>query len=351
MSSPILTCNGFKALIMEADRLVGENIHGLPPGSPLQVYEVDSFNVASPSWMAGEGAYVVPVKPNKGLWFDWTKNDQHNTAILPSVKGCNPITGLPIDGFKLEQYTKCPTHGCELTKNRTCPKCGYTIPPQNYVAPPNTLWWDGFRSGDGHVRQFFFTEDMMRDMASALVGKENTVPAFGFAFYSRKEKYDPVQYWQKYHADQFKGGYLGTTTTITTGYDKAYLLSKSSNNMVNYDNILCSYTCDINTPQSNSEHVFDSMPRSASAMKSSLNLMDEDTSFMDVRGKEVAVGAGAKIHQALAPDTLKVSEWSDNPEAVMRVYFVFEDEFNKYAQHGFKTTPRSDGMLAGLPVG
>jgi len=53
-------------------------------------------------------------------------NDPLNTAILPSVKGMNPITGQKINTIDLEQYKdKCPIHGCNLSHERYCEECGY----------------------------------------------------------------------------------------------------------------------------------------------------------------------------------------------------------------------------------
>lgn len=92
---------GFFARIMEAERLMGENDHGLPPGRALPVYESELFVDYPENWMKGPGVFVVPVSPNKGLWFDWTMNDNANTAVLPTVKGCNPITGMQTSGFQL----------------------------------------------------------------------------------------------------------------------------------------------------------------------------------------------------------------------------------------------------------
>jgi hypothetical protein len=181
---------GFKASIMEAERLKGDCVHGLLPGTALPIYYVEEFLRVPENWVK-KGGFVVPVKPEKGLWFDWRANSAVNTAVIPTVKGCNPITGLQTSGFHLERYeNKCPKHGCDFLMERYCPECGYKWPPQSYISGnSNTLWWDGFRSEEGVVRQFFFTEDMMRDIATHLIGKENTVPAFGFAFYSPKERF------------------------------------------------------------------------------------------------------------------------------------------------------------------
>lgn len=185
----IMEHKGFKARIMEAERLKGDHVHGLPPGTPLEIYPVDAFLKPPENWMKGPGVFVVPVKANKGLWFDWTMNSALNTAVIPTVKGCNPITGMQTSGFHMERYeTKCPKHGCDFLAERFCPECGYKWPAQNYITG-HPLWMDGwFNQNDGTVRQLFFTEDELRDIATAMIGKENTVPAFGFAFYSPKER-------------------------------------------------------------------------------------------------------------------------------------------------------------------
>ena len=183
----ILEHKGFKAQIMEAPRLTGDQIHGLPPGSPLEVYHSDEFINWPQNWIKGQGAFVVPVRPEKGLWFNFRSNDELNTAVVMTVKGCNPITGMQTSGFHMERYeTKCPKHGVDFLADRFCPECNYKWPDRGYLSG-TPLWWDTFVTGDGVGRQFFFTEDMARDVASYCIGRENTCPAFGFAFFRPKE--------------------------------------------------------------------------------------------------------------------------------------------------------------------
>lgn len=184
----IMTCNGKKAVIKLTPRLNGEDSFHLPPGRAARVFLVDSLPGCPEDWVRGEGSYVVPIHPDVAFWFDWTQNDHLNTAVLSSVKGLNPITGLKIDGIKLEKYKeKCPVHNEPFNHGRYCSKCDYKWPAQSYVSSPNTLWWDGFRQPDGTVRQFFFSEEVERDVAAAcLGGEQNTVPAFGFAFFEPK---------------------------------------------------------------------------------------------------------------------------------------------------------------------
>jgi len=401
--------NGFKAQILEAERLTGEHEHELPPGNPLPVYPVEAFKKHPDNWMAEDGCFVVPVNSNRGLWFDWRDNNQCNTAIVPTVKGCNPITGMRTNGYVLERYkNKCPKHDIKFKKDRYCEECGYKWPSQNYITNPNTLWWDGFRETDGTVRQFFFTEEMMRDIASHLIGKEDTVPAFGFAFYSSKKKRYPSFKTINVSGDNipfgaplmhhfvppqndhimpfFDGGeHLGGATfKADNGSGDAVfgLDSVSINDTTNpFGEVLGE--CDNHVYLSNTaetgkaNYSADSVPvisqtdfKAKYESKMSSNRMykkkagniqcsaqSDLTRGMapakkEVIKKEVAVGAGAKIKQALAPDTYKFNSWKTEPDSIMRIYFIFTPEFNHWKSFGLRDFEGMEsGMLNDLPVG
>jgi len=379
----VMEHKGFKAKIMEADRLIGDQVHGLPPGSPLPCYHADAFKSYPENWMKGPGVFVVPVQPNKGLWFDWRDNDENNTAVIPTVKGCNPITGMQTTGFHLERYdNKCPKHGCNFEAHRFCPECSYKWPDRGYVSG-RPMWWDGFRSEDGSVRQFFFTEEMMRDVATHMIGKENTVPAFGFAFYSPKVMrpsisnpsyiYHCTSYESKgmfsgsymhstfppgqpiMYSSQISDGLLGEVKgkTTTRGLNMSKRILKKSSPMSSVK-----YSADC-SPVLDDSAMLDSLDYSApmEEEKTSSPLGDffgqersRERSF--VPQKEVAVGAGAKIRQELPEDTNPLDSWKDTPDSVMTIYFVFQEEFARMAEGGFKDfSDCKDGMLNGLPVG
>lgn len=361
-STTVMEHKGFKAKIMEAERLVGESIHNLPPGTPLSCYPAEVFKSYPENWMKGPGVFVVPVQPNKGLWFDWRDNDQNNTAVIPTVKGCNPITGMQTTGFHLERYdNKCPKHGCDFEAHRFCPECGYKWPDRGYVSG-NPMWWDGFRSEDGSVRQFFFTEDMMRDVATHMIGKENTVPAFGFAFYSPKvprSSYIPFNH--IYHITNY-GSSMHTIFPEKKTYFSNSLGIKAN---VKYRSISKSFDSPTNALYSAATGQSVDAPLACSAGFVGEDF-SADTTILRERGitldqvtepcpapkKEVAVGAGAKIRQELPEDSYPLDSWKDTPDSVMTIYFVFQEEFDKMASDGFKDfRDCEDGMLKGIPVG
>jgi hypothetical protein len=68
--------------------------------------------------------------------------------------------------------------------------------------------------------------------------------------------------------------------------------------------------------------------------------------------KEVSVGAGARIDQKLEPDPHGLSEYKEKPAAVIRLYFVFQGQFNDILKGGFKhPAGDAEGFLKGLPMG
>ena len=68
--------------------------------------------------------------------------------------------------------------------------------------------------------------------------------------------------------------------------------------------------------------------------------------------KSVSVGAGAKINQSLQEDTCPLYHWNSEPDSVMRIYFIFESEFEMYRKEGMKCLDDVEpGMLQNIPVG
>jgi hypothetical protein len=368
--SNLMEYKGYKARIMEAPRLTGDQIHGLPPGTPLEIYPVDVFKKAPENWMKGPGVFCVPVRPNKGLWFDWRGNSEVNTAVIPTVKGCNPITGLQTTGFHLERYDrKCPKHNYDFLTERFCPECNYKWPDRNYQSL-SPSWWDGFRADDGCVRQFFFSEDELRDIASGLIGRENTIPAFGFAFYSPKIRRPEAQtmiggfnntFIYPFYYSSIENGSSGTSITCSNSYGA--IGGAILNNSFKIDGpdvpIHSVYCCSAGTPTASG--LSDSDYGSISEVKNSIKIPNERSrqktkslkSFSAAAlVKEVSIGAGAKISQSLNSDTSPIDEWKDAPDAVMTIYFIFQDKFDEIVTGGLRDLSGvNEGMLAKLPVG
>jgi hypothetical protein len=366
---------GFSARIMKARRLTGNGPHGLPPGNPVDVFPVDAFEQPLSSWIAGPGNYVVPVDPDWGLWFDWTDNDWTNTAVLLSIKGMNPITGQRTNGFMLERYKeRCPIHDEPFKDGLFCEKCNFKWPDQNYVTYPNKLWWDGFRTADGKVRQFFFTEDLAKSVPELVIGKEDTVPAFGFAFYRPKTLREVIN--QKHlNVTHQSPIYFGSTKCSSSVQDSCFALystKSTTKSAQRFGAVLKKSSWLPITDGPATESVYFSNATACAAGGSAVNLdstrggniiIPESHQVPDVqyraadfehkpRTTEVGVGAGAEILQSLTVDPLNVSDWKDKPDSVMRLFFVFVDQFNAIKEKGMKDlTGELEGFLSGLPVG
>jgi hypothetical protein len=393
-----MECGGFKAGLRRARRLKDTGrAHGLPPGELVPVYPVDMFPGCPEEWNRGAGSYVCPVEPGWGLWFDWTRNDKLNTAVLASVKGMNPITGEKMDSLALDQYVeKCPKHGIPFEGDqRFCPECGYKWPPQSFVSYPNTLWWDGFRQPDGTVRQFFFSEDDARDVASMVIGEQNVVPAFGFAFFSTKDPRVPPR------EETSRGDYSGIVLASCSSSPMAFGSGGSkgfSPSLECLGDELESLTfgggdLDLDAPvecQVDDLNIADEEPVTYSADDipvKGANVSESKTlsSTSPTKGgrrkggrrtarrasasrgilrgarqiarpavekKKVAVGAGAEIRQDLRSDPLGVDGWKQEPAAVIRLYFTFKPQFKEIVAAGIKDVDGDDkGFMKDLPVG
>lgn len=386
----VMQHQGFFARIMKARKLFGSGPHSLPPGNPVDVYPVDAFKEPLSSWISGPGNYVVPVDPDWGLWFDWTKNDWTNTAVLLSIKGMNPITGQRTNGFALERYIeRCPIHDKPFKDGLFCEECNFKWPDQNYVTYPNKLWWDGFRTSDGKVRQFFFTEDLAKSIPELVIGKEDTVPAFGFAFFKPKKPRESII--QTHMNETFKQPIFMSNVSknyvvldsMSKSFDTLYesscsesadmscdepkpmtlsagtLKKSTTKSSSNLRGLLrsCNVSNTIGQPLKKSVSAYYSAPVAGGAScdcESSVNFSDSELVQPEQKRltTEVGVGAGAEIIQNLTVDPLNVSDWNDKPDSVMRLFFVFVDQFNMIKEKGMKDlTGEKEGFLSGLPVG
>ncbi len=71
------------------------------------------------------------------------------------------------------------------------------------------------------------------------------------------------------------------------------------------------------------------------------------------KAKEVSIGAGAVIDQALAVDTRPLADYHSEPQALMRIYFVFEPQLKEIISKGGiqKIEGKKKGFLHEVKVG
>lgn len=213
-----------------------EKAQRLPPYAPRNVYAVNDFSGVAPAeWprsaesMGAENvaSYFAGVKAGQGMWFDFNRmnDDTHHVAIVPSVQGVNPITGCA-GSLGMEQYTECPVHKTPFLEGRHCTSCGYKWSKQNYLAttgtPRGMFWLDGFRQSDGRVRQWLFTEDQERGVATHVLGGSRQY-AVAFAVYRSVApkpvpRYNPV----------FRGGGYGSDLIGSSGAQSFGMRTRSA---------------------------------------------------------------------------------------------------------------------------
>lgn len=143
-----------------------------------------------------EGSFFLGVSPDRECWFDFRELNRHahHVAVVVSVQRINAVSGRLVDDIQLEQYVNnCPKHDVPFEADRFCKECGYMWPAQNYVCnaagrdSEQQFWIDGWRSQEGQIRQFVFTDvEAGLGVAQQLIGTERSV-AIGFAIYLSKQ--------------------------------------------------------------------------------------------------------------------------------------------------------------------
>jgi len=358
--------NGFSVGLNTPNALSGDQTFNLPPYAPQKPFLVDKYPACPKNWMRSEGktkSFFVPVIEGKGMWLDFNENEKHthHVAIVISIQGVNPITGMPCNDAHMEQYIEqCPKHKISFGPDRYCKKCNYKWPKQNYICttgtPNGLLWIDGFRTVDGIVRQYILTKERIKGVASHIIGKDR-VYAIGLSFFVSKEKKPqpsdsdiliqttktcnpiwivPKDYYQPYQpyyyplADYYKNYPYTTTTSIQ--YNMTVNQERSLSNMgggTTFSN--CNSPSQIISCSNNIKTVYSVDP---------------------VQTKKIEIGAGANINQFIYDDPEKLEYWHDYPESIICINYCEEQNALKIIEKGeIDTEGHKEGFLKEIPVG
>jgi hypothetical protein len=317
--------------------------HYLPPYAPRPAYAIDEYPHAPAGWVRGgaeDGAFFVPVQAERGMWLDFNANQhlKHHVAILLSIQGINPLTGLKTQGSGLEQYLKCcPKHGAQFQSGRHCPECGYKWPKQNYLAttgtPQGLLWLDGFRAEDGQIRQYVFTKDQLRGVAAQIIG-EDRVFAIAASFYlSKTEKPTPL-----------------VTPRIRSNWKSPILMGNAiplqddaSYNVTHLDKHV--YACSLGDTQLSAKK---RMATAENILRSRVEDLPDLCSEIEPENLEIA--AGARIDQHIYDDPEDLRFWREKPETTIYICYCTEAVGERILKAG-KRKEKTDGFLAELKTG
>ncbi len=359
-----------------------EEFHSLPPYSPVDICPVDEYEACPTNWMHGSdvaSSYFVGVKENHGMWLDFNEcfYHTHDVAIVISVQGINPITGQKMvakKALKLEQYhKKCPIHKINFKQDRYCDKCGFKWPGQNYLATTGTpemmLWLDGFRTPEGTVRQYIFTEDKMRGVASQLIGEER-VFAIGIAYYLSKNKklYVSQRPEKREYQDNY-GSFLNNINKIehsclstfdVSSDDQIYL--DNSKMDLSYDSVAAfggsldntNIGSNINASvgkASNKNFGVAETQKTGSPMASSILRGQMTGSIKPITPvKKLEIGAGALIQQRVYDDPKILTYWEEKPAGMIYINYCDEKTKKKILDAG-RRADKKDGFMKDIKIG
>jgi len=358
------------------DALHGDQVFGLPPYSPRNAYLVDEYPSCPKNWMRSKGitkSYFVPILEDKGMWLDFNQNisnnPNHHVAVLISVQGVNPITGLPCKDSSLEQYLeKCPKHKVEFGPDRFCPKCNYKWPKQNYLCSTTTplglFWLDGFRNIDGMVRQYILTEEKIKGVAKNIIGK-NRVFAIGISFYISKKRIETPKH--------------VSNIIYTTNNPLLYYKSLDDEDNYHYphwnhyNSFISSYSMDVTNADFNDgadslevntscslSNIISKQPKKGivNTKKGIIDARNTDKEMLrlckfatEVKTKQLEIGAGAKINQQVYDDSESLDYWKSKPEAMLYINYCLEKEAEKILQSKKDIKVNKEGFLQKIPVG
>lgn len=333
----------------------GDGSHSLPPYAKRMPFLVDEYPSCPSDWMRSEGkikSFFVPVEEGKGMWLDLNNNtelDRH-VAVVISIQGINPITGLPCKDAQLEQYIDtCPKHNIKFGADRYCKKCKFNWPKQNYLAttatPQGLFWLDGFKTADGIVRQYLLTAEKMRGVASNLIGKDR-VYAIGLSFFLSKEKKPE---------SSVNTSILRSLTTYNNYYidpnpfpkftytDQDHTTGNPSYNT----NVF--YCCD--TSNSSATFGSNSFGSITSSNVSEPRVINKKKS-LQIKTKNLEIAAGSKINQSVYDDPENLDYWHSEPESIICISYCIESEALKIIESGKEEIENHpEGFLQGIPVG
>jgi hypothetical protein len=226
------------------------------------------------------------------------------------------------------------------------------------------LWLDGFRTPDGKVRQYIFTEEEARSVAKHVIG-EDRVFAIGVAFYLSKNAKPVPQYAPVYRGGwNATAGFTGTKSinqldsgvktchvggggTQTASYNAGGFPPDDQHSDAELaDDYYSSgtVTCDSGPIGSSGLESFAPVPRKRRSA------VPQGMSRSVTPAKNLEVGAGASINQEVYKDPQSLDYWSEEPVGIIYVNYCSEEIARSILEQG-KRAEVVEGYMAGLPVG
>lgn len=355
----LMYCNGFSCGLNTPNALHGEETFSLPPYAQRTPYLVDEYPACPTNWVRSEGrtkSYFVAVNEGKGMWLDFNENaidKTHHVAIVISIQGVNPITGLPCKDASLEQYIdECPKHKIKFGPDRYCEKCGFKWPKQNYICttgtPNGLLWLDGFKTAEGVVRQYILTAEKIKGVASNIIGKDR-VFAIGVSFFLSKDK-KPDNASKIYRDNSIQHFMTFDYHSIPNSWDTGSIPNSWDTHIISTSACASAsaYSQSVEVKSLSSQGNTNCRYISNSETKPTKGILRSG----HVSTKKLEVAAGAKIEQLVYSDPEKLDYWQNEPEAIICVNYCTEEDATKIIEAGHSPiNSHPEGFLKDIPVG
>jgi len=364
----LMRSNGYTCGFNMPQALSGKNEFSLPPYNKRMSYLVDKYPACPSNWMRSEGkakSYFVPIKEGHGVWLDFNENETnpYHVAIVISVQGVNPITGMPCKDNQLEQYIEeCPKHKIKFGPDRYCKKCNYKWPKQNYISttatPRGQLWIDGFRSIDGIVRQYILTQEKIKGVAANIIGN-NRVFAIGLSFFISKDKKPVVTdtsmlrgFTATWYSEPVMNGSYESLPKDPKDYE-AYTTCYDNPDIVKGDSTICGPTKGggTSTPINFSYLGYNTGKFGKNTELSFSNAFQKIEKHV-IQTKKLEVGAGAKIKQQIYDDPEHLDFWRNEAESILYINYCTEEDAIKIIKKGEVDLEGSEeGFLTNIKKG
>lgn len=322
------------------------------------VHKVAEYKEAPSHWPkagADEGSFFFGVSPDREYWFNFRDLNMHKhyVAVVVSVQRVNAVSGRTVNDVVLEQYVNnCPKHDVPFLADRLCEKCGYKWPAQNYVTNAAGMesemkfWIDGWRSQEGEIRQFVFTDvHAGLGVAQQLIGEERSV-AIGFAIYLSKEP-KPVTS----HSEILRGPVSFFAAPMNTKLFSARhdgIKGSGTFQVPDYE------TLGVSSQVLEDHFSFDSNTRSVSGVSEGERKLgaSDEAKVMSKIGTPTRqeVSHGRAVDQQVYPDPNDLEFWQDKPAAVIMLTPALQEWVNTATRNGptVDLTKNGLGFLDGV---
>ena len=186
------------------------------------------------------------------------------------------------------------------------------------------------------------------------------MPAFGFAFFKNSKIKNSIRSYRETtfssHAPDCEHVIAGDAQALFEKYGSYEV----ANDTISNNHSGASHTLDVKCySSSSSSRSLTKKSASPSRVRRRMHNSNDDLEFKgDAKerfSKDVSVGGGAEIKQDIQVDKNPLDSWSEKPDGLIRLYFVFSEQLEQIIEKGGVKNPlkeeKKQGFMDGVEVG